>query len=175
MRGKVCIMLFVLSKVTQNLLCVGCCSDAALTVHRLIHHQLCYPSFISAFFPLSCPLFLRHRLYRSLLISSMLALRPLSLPLLHFASLHFSRTQLDMWMNTWKRPWGVERSVSVLMTPALLNTNTLHSTTMRVIWPLSTTRASWWQKLTTQWFNLARTVFAQWEMPHLQWFILRRQ
>ncbi len=36
---------------------------------------------------------------------------------LHFSlSLHFSRTQLDMWMNTWNSPWGVERSVRMLMT-----------------------------------------------------------
>lgn len=64
-------------------------------------------------------------------------------------------------MNTWNSPWGVERSVSMLMTPALLNTNTLHGTTIRVIWPFSTASVSWWQILMTnrKCIHLAHTVF----------------
>lgn len=138
-----CITFCVPSTVTQNLfLSLGCCPNPALIAHRLIYHQLFYPSLTTAFSSrLSRSLFLCHWPYCPPHSFNACFVHP-SLPLPLSLSLHFSRTQLDMWMNTWNSPWGVERSVSMLMTPALLNTNTLHRTTMRVIWPFSTASVS---------------------------------
>lgn len=129
----------VLSTVKQNLLLsLGCClNPAQLIVSIIINYST--PLLPQRFFSRS--LFLCHRPYCPPYFFNACFVHP-SLPLPLSLSLHFSRTQLDMWMNTWNGPWGVESSVSMLMTPALLNTNTLHSTTMRVIWPLSTASAS---------------------------------
>ncbi len=117
-----CITFSVPSTVTQNLfLSLVCCPNPALIAHRLIYHQLFYPSRTTAFSSrLSRSLFLCHGPYCPPHSFNACFVHP-SLPLPLSLSLHFSRTQLDMWMNTWNSPWGVECSVSMLMTPALLN------------------------------------------------------
>jgi len=95
----------VLSTVTQNiLLSLGYYPNPALIARRLIYHQLFYQSFTSAFSSsFSRSLFLCHRPCCPPYFFNACFVHP-SLPLPLSLSLHFSRTQLDMWMNTWNGP-----------------------------------------------------------------------
>lgn len=96
----------VLTTVAQNLLLsLGYFPNPALIAHGLnYHHQLFYPSFTSVFSScFSCSLFLCHRPYCPPYFFNACFVHP-SLPLPLSLSLRFSRTQLDMWMNTWNGP-----------------------------------------------------------------------